>query len=184
MSRLKELDAYLTGELDDAAADALEEALFDAPDDADLAFVDIVATRGAQLVRDEAFDMGLTPAQLARLITEGRRVAILEAGTPGTTRTLLMRRDAELVATRMEIGRPDLDYVDVEIYIVEHALTKVLRDVTVNKTDGSIMGICERPLAELARLAGPTITKVRAKDGARTVLGEWHLDCALVDAPA
>ncbi|NVB80526.1 MAG: hypothetical protein HOV81_19185 [Kofleriaceae bacterium] len=182
MSRLKELDAYLAGELDDAAADALEEAMFDAPDD-DIAFVDLLATNGTKLVRDYAFDMAITRAQIDLLIAQGRRVTISEAGPPGKY-TFFTRRDAELVVTRLPINRPDLDYVDVEVYVVAHDVTKVMRDVAVNKTDGSLMGICERPLFELAMMAGPTITKVRQKDAARTVIGEWHLDGKFADAPA
>jgi hypothetical protein len=183
VSRLKELDAYLSGELDDAAADALEEAMFDAPDDDDIAFVDLLATNGSKLVRDYAFDMSITNAQIDHLIAQGKRVSISEAGPPGKY-TFLTTRDTELMVTRILLDRPDLDYVDVEVYVVEHDVTKVMRDIAVNKTDGSIQGICERPLFELAMMAGPTITKVRAKDAARTVIGEWHLDGRYADPPA
>ncbi len=177
MSRLNELDAYLTGELDEGAADALEEALFDVPDDEDLAFVDIVARHGRRLVDHGTYDVGAMREDVDRLLAQGKRVCVVDPGPPGT-KTLLVASDTEILATRLAFGRTDVERVDVEIYIIDHDITKVIRDVPVDQRDGSVIGLCERPLAELAMQAGPTIAKVRERTGARTVLGEWHLATA------
>jgi hypothetical protein len=178
---LKELDAYLTGELDDAAADAFEEAMFDAPDDEDVAFVDRLAKHGAYLASHDTFDMGVTHAQIEKLRAEGLTIHMMDAGDPGTS-TLVMSRTSKLLATRLPIGRPDLDRVDVEVFIIDHGITKIMRDVLVDKSDGSVIGLCERPLAEIAQAAGPTITKVRECTGARTVIAEWRIDTRLEEA--
>ena len=55
VSRLLELDAYVTGEMADV--DAFEEAMFDAPDDPDLTFLDNVQRHGARLAEHGTFDM-------------------------------------------------------------------------------------------------------------------------------
>jgi hypothetical protein len=183
VKRILELDAYVTGELDAAAADALEEAMFDAPDDEDLDFVDRMARHGARLVAHSTFDIGVTRAQLDKLIGEGHKVHLMNAGPPGTN-TLIMSRTAELIASVLQIGRTDLERVDVEIFIERYGVTKVLKDVLVDQSEGIVIGLCEQPLARLALTAGPTITKVRETTGARAVIGEWRIDSHLEDAPA
>lgn len=176
MKRLHELEAYVTGELGGAAADAFEDAMFDAPDDPDLAFLDRLARHGATLAAHGTFDVGVSRAQLDKLIASGHAVQILDAGPPtATLRTLVLERGADMIVTRFAIGRTDLERVDVEILVVEQQVTKVMKDVLVDRGEGVIYGICERPLAELAYLAGPTIARVRRCDGDRAVVGEWHL---------
>ncbi|HSD90136.1 MAG TPA: hypothetical protein VLB44_21545 [Kofleriaceae bacterium] len=176
MRRLHELDAYLTGELDESAADALEEAMFDAPDDGDVAFFDRLMHHGPRLAAHGTFDMGVTREHLDRLAAEGHTVQILDAGPPGqASKTLVLSRDAEMIVTKLPLGRTDIPRVDVEITIIEHQVTKTIKDVFVDPTDGVIYGLCERPLAHLALAAGATHTKIRRTTGARDVIAEWHL---------
>jgi hypothetical protein len=177
VKRLHDLDAYVTGELDGPAADALEEALFDAPDDPDLAFVDQLTRLGATLAAHGTFDMGVTRAQIDELIAAGHKVQILDAGEPSTTsRTLVMARDVDLIVTKLALGRRDLERVDVELTVVEHQVTKVIKDAFVDQTTGTLWGLCERPLAQLAFGAGgTTIVRARHRDGDRAVIAEWHL---------
>lgn len=176
MSRLRDLDAYLTREMSDADADALEEALFDAPDDGDLAFFDRLMRDGRRLAAHGTFDIGISKDKLDELIAQGHTVQVLDAGPPGQPqRTLVLSRDSEFILTRLELGRKDIARVDVEIVILEHNVSKTMKDVFVDQTDGVIYGLCERPLAHLALAAGPTIAKVRRTDGARDVLGEWKV---------
>jgi hypothetical protein len=176
VKRLHDLDAYLTGELDESAADALEEAMFDAPDDGDLAVFDRLMKLGPQLAAHGTFDMGVTREHLDKLAADGHTVQLLDAGPPGQPRkTLVLSRDAEMIVTRLPLGRTDVARVDIEITILAHQVTKTIKDVFVDPHDGVIYGLCERPLAHLALAAGPTHTKIRRTTGARDVIAEWHL---------
>jgi hypothetical protein len=174
MSTLDKLDAYVTREMSDADADAFEEALFDAPDDADLAFVDRLARHGRTLVEHGTFDMGVTRAHVEALIAGGHKVHIFDAGPPGAG-TVSFDPSAELMATLLRLGRTDLARVDVEITVTQYNVTKTIKDVLVDPADGVIYGLCERALAEIAYGAGPSVTRVRRVDGARDVIAEWHL---------
>lgn len=174
MTRLEKLDAYVTRELNDAEADAFEEALFDAPDDADLAFVDRLARHGATLATHGTFDIGVTRAHIDALIAAGHKVHVFDAGAPGSG-TVVFDPAAEFIATILRIGRTDLARVDIEVTVTNHNVTKTIKDVFVDPADGVIYGLCERPLAEIAFGAGPTVTRVRRTDGAREVIAQWDL---------
>ena len=65
--------------------------------------------------------------------------------------------------------------LSAEIQVVEHGISKTIKDARVDQSDGIIYAMCERPLAEIAFSAGRTIARVRRRDGAREVLGEWDL---------
>jgi hypothetical protein len=171
---LHELDAYLTGELSEGEADALEEAMFDAPDDPDLKFFDRIARHGARLVEHGTFDMGVPRAHIDSLVAAGHRVQMFDPGPPGKGGALILDRDAEFVVTMLALGRSDLERVDVEINLIDHNATKTIKDVIVDR-DGVVYGLCERPLAELAFAAGRTVTHVRRTDGARDVIATWEL---------
>lgn len=174
MSRLLELDAYVTGDMADG--DAFEEAMFDAPDDADLEFLDRVQRHGARLVEHGSFDMGCTREHIEDLIRAGHKVHVTHAGPAGGPRcTLAISKDADLIVTVLPLGRPDVQLVDVEMYVIDHDITKTIKDVRPDPTDGNLYGLCERPLAELAYGAGPVITRVRHATGSRDVIAEWDL---------
>jgi len=175
VKRLHDLDAYLTGELDEVAAGALEEAMFDAPDDPDVAFFDVLARRGAHLASHGTFDTGVTRAHLDELVARGLHVQVVDVGTPGAC-TVQLDPACELFVTRMELGRRDLERVDVEIEMRALGEAKVIRDVVVDPTDGAIYGLCERPLAMMAYGAGHTVVTVRDRTPARTVIGRWDFN--------
>ncbi|KAB2899589.1 MAG: hypothetical protein F9K40_10105 [Kofleriaceae bacterium] len=174
MTRLHELDAYLTGEMSEAEADAFEQALFDAPDDADLAFFDRLARHGAKLVEHGTWNIGVSRQHVEALAAAGHKVHIFDAGPPGQ-RTVAFDSTCDFMVTKLHLGRDDLERVDVEINIVAHDVQKTIKDVLVDR-DGIIYGLCERPLAELAFGAGGrTITHVRKRDGARDIIATWDL---------
>lgn len=176
MKRLMELDAYVNRELDDAAADAFEEAMFAAPDDPDLALIDRIQHHGAKLVEHGTFDMGVTREHVDDLIRAGHKVQVVDAGPPGSPpQTLLYSRDAEFVCTTLALGRTDIERVDIELTVVDYNVTKTIKDVLVDPNDGVIYGLCERPLAHLAFAAGRTIARVRQTTGARDVIAEWNV---------
>lgn len=179
MSRasLEQLDAYLTGELDDAAADAVEAAMFDAPDDADLAFVDRFTRHGAQLSTRGTFHMGVTRKQLDAIIAAGHEVQLVEL--PLDQREIEIQLRGDLVVTRLQLGRPDLDLVDVEVTITAHGVSKTLRDVRVDPEDGAIYAACERALAELAWGHGRVITRVLER-GTHALLAELDVVASVV----
>lgn len=177
MSRLLELDAYVTGELSDAQAEALEEGLFAAPDDPDVVFLDRVAQHGTRLASHGTFHFGVSRAHIETLREQGVSIDLVDAGAPtAKLRMLSFPTDGELLATCFDLGRTDLERVDIEIYLLDQQLTKLVRDVFVDRTDGRIYALCERPLANLAFSAGPVITRVHERDGDRAVIAEWHLD--------
>lgn len=180
MSRLDELARYVAGELDDA--DAFEEALFDAPDDPELAFVDAVARLGAKLVDDGTFDMGTTRAEVEALRTRGKSIELVDLGPPngeGAVRTQIMGRGTDLVCTVLRLGRTDVPFVDTEIEVVALGVTKTIRGGIVDPTDGHLYALCERPLAELTAAAGRSIVRVRRADGDRELLATWDVATAL-----
>ncbi|HEX5060320.1 MAG TPA: hypothetical protein VFV99_13220 [Kofleriaceae bacterium] len=174
MTRLYELDAYLTGELNEGEADALEEAMFGAPDDPDLLFLDRIARHGAQLAEHGTFDIGVPRAHIDTLVAAGHKVQMFDPGPPGKGHSLILDDDAEFVVTMLAIGRNDIERVDVEINLIDYNATKTIKDVTVDR-DGIVYGLCERPLAKLAFGAGRTVANVRRTDGARDVIATWDL---------
>jgi hypothetical protein len=179
VSRLEKLDAYVTREMSDADAEAFEDALFDAPDDGDLAFVDRLARHAARLAEHGTFDMGVSRAHVDSLIAAGHKIHIIDAGPPGTG-SVTFDRSADFCLTMMPLGRADLARVDVELLVVDHDVTKTIKDVFVDQTTGTIYALCERPLAELAFGAGRTIARIRRVDGARDVIAEWDLTPATI----
>ncbi len=174
MTRLQALDSYLAGELTDAEADALEEAMFESPEDADLAFVDRLARLGARLAAHGTFDLGSTREHIESLIAAGHRVVINDAGPPRHG-SVPIDLEGDLVVTKLHLGHTDVERVDIELQILAHGVTKTIKDTRVDQSDGIIYMVCERPLAEIALAAGRTIARVRRRDGAREVLGEWDL---------
>ncbi len=175
MKRLEDLQAYVTGELaDGAAADAFEEAMFEAPGDADVVFLDQVTRHGKHLVDHGTWDIGVTKAHLDRLIADGHRVQVSYAGPPGGSKAFEIDRTCELVATVLPLGRTDVPVVDVEIFLVDYGVSKTIKDVAVDLGDGNVYGLCERPLAEMAFGTKSKVT-VRSASGMRDVLGVWDL---------
>jgi hypothetical protein len=170
VSRLLEIDAYLSGELGEAEADALEDALFAAPEDPDLEFLDRLHRHATRLAAHGTYDMGTTRAQIDALRAAGHTIQLVDIGPPGH-HTVQFDRESELLATALHLGRTDLEKVDVELTVLDYNVTKTIRDGRVDK-DGIIYGLCERPLAELAFNAGPTLVRVLHGD---TVIGTWHL---------
>lgn len=175
MKRLHEVDAYLTGELPDgAAADAFEEALFDAPDDPEVTFLDRLARHGRQLADHHTFYCGLSRAQLDDLIAAGHEVQLLTVSMPGSTTSVTISPTVELFATQLMVPEQGLRYVDVEVAMIDHGgATKTIKDVVVD-SDGSLYGLCERPLAMIAYGSGRVTARVRRRDGAKDVLAEYH----------
>lgn len=173
MKRLLELDSYLTGEMPDAAADAFEDELFASPDDADVAALDRIARHGRRLVEHGTWHAGVTKGHIDKLIADGHVVQLCDAGPPGAT-SFAISKDVEFVCTKLALGRTDHAHVDVEITVTAHDVTKTIKDVLVDPSDGSIYGLCERPLAELA-FGQVSVVRVRATTGRREQLAEWNL---------
>lgn len=179
MKRLEDLDAYLTGELADGPAlDAFEEAMFDAPDDPDLALVDTLARRGALLLEHGTWDVSLTRAQIDAMRAQGTTFGFVECGAPGVSAPVFPK-EGEIVCSRLHTGQPDLGLVDIEIHLVAYNVTKVIRDVLVDPLDGVIHAVCERPLAELAFGGGRTHVRVRRRDATHDVVAEWDVTATM-----
>jgi hypothetical protein len=179
---LEELDRYATGELGDDAAEAFEEAMFDAADDPGLEIVDRIARHGARLAAHGTFDMGVTREHIDALRARGVTVQLVDGGAPEApgTRKLTLDRTSELIATRLPLGRSDLPRVDVEMVVVAFDnASKTIKDVFVDQTDGAIYGLCERALAEIVWGNGATTVRVREPHGDHAVIAEWHFEGVL-----
>lgn len=171
-SKLEDLESYVTGELADGAVDAFEEAMFDNPDDPDVRLLDALATHGARLVSRGTFDVGVTRAHLEALIAKGIEIDWQRPPHPGATLDVPWNATAEMFVTELAVGRTDIDRVDVELVMHDIGHTKTIADVVVD--NGTIYGLCERPLAEIAFKSGRSTARVRRRDGAKEVLAEYH----------
>lgn len=174
--KLLELDAYVTGELTGADVDAFEEALFDAPDDQNVVILDRLARHGRELAAHGTFAMGVPRTHIEKLRAEGVKIQLLDGGPPTLSPPTMMKLDlgADLICTCLDIGRKDVDMVDVELTLSEYNATKVIRDALVDRSEGVLYGLCERSLAEQAWGHGMTNVKVRERDGARALIAEWN----------
>jgi hypothetical protein len=157
VSGLDRIDDYVSGLLSDVDADYLEEELFAAPDDPDLAMVDGFARLAAYLVPRGTYDMGMTRAQVDTLEQAGRRVQFIDVGPPGAV-SIRLRRDAEMIVIRYDVQLHGVDRIDVELTVPSHGISKTMRDVRVDPADGAIYGACEAALAFTAFGHGPVVT--------------------------
>ncbi|HEU4734865.1 MAG TPA: hypothetical protein VFT22_43535 [Kofleriaceae bacterium] len=178
MTRLEEIAAYLGGELDSASDAAFEEAMFEAPEDPELAFVDRLARVGSYLVARNTFHAGLRRDELDALLASGRRVQVMDFGDGGRT-PVRMDDDAELIVMRM--GLPDAagelgELVDVEMSVPALGIVKRVKDVRVSVGERVIWGICERPLFEAAYALGHHVSRVIVcRDGTEHVVAEYEI---------
>ncbi len=173
MRRLVDLDAYLTGEMaDGSATDAFEAAMFDAPDDPNIQFMDAFLRHGATLAEHGTFFVGVTGDHIEALKAKGHVLDVLVPGAPGSKTIVPWNPNADLYLTKVELGRTDLDRIDVEITVHAHSVTKTMRDVLVD--NGTVFLLCEKALAEIAFQAGPTTAVVRRAGGSREVIAEYH----------
>lgn len=165
---LDELELYLAGE--HANPDAVEEAMFDAPDDEDLRFLDRVRRHGTRLVENFTWDMSCTPEIIETLRGRGHVIQI-EERWPGSH--LIELGEFDFFVTKLHIGRTDLERVDAEIEIPAMNARKIIRDGLVDQRDGVVYALCERPLALIAFGAGRTYVRIRERDGDRKVIAEY-----------
>jgi hypothetical protein len=183
-NRLLELDAYVTGELSDTAADALEEAMFDAPDDLDVAVLDRIARHGHHLAVHGTFDMGITRADFEARIARGESMHVSIAGAPNggdaEPRKTSVSESKAFTVTVLETGITGHERIDAEIDMIDVGTKMTIRDGVIDPVDGRIYSLCERPLAMIAFGAGKTRVKVRRRDGAKEVLAEYFLVGQLV----
>ena len=170
-----ELDAYLTGELDDAGAAAVEDAMFAHPDDPTLDVVDQLLRRGARLAEHGTWEPGTTRATVDAMIAAGTKVQVIEVGAPGA-KAVRVASTVDFVVTVLSIGRPDLDRVDVEVHLPHQGVTKIVRDASIDPADGAIYALCERPLAVMAFGAGPCRVRVLQRDPARTEVARYDFN--------
>lgn len=172
-TRLEDLEGYVTGELADGeAADAFEETMFANPDDPNVKLVDALATHGRRLVERGTYDVGVTRAHLESLLAKGLEIDWQRPSHPGETLDVPWNATAELFVTELPLGRTDVERVDVEIQMHDIGHTKIIADVAVD--NGTIYGLCERPLAEIAFKSGRSTARVRRRDGAKEILVEYH----------
>lgn len=180
MSRLLDLDAYATGEMPDgAAADALEEALFDAPDDVDVNVLDRIALHGKILVAHGTFDMGLTHEELQARLDRGDSIHVAHAGAfnagDAEPRVCTVSASKDFTCTVFETGLVGHDRIDVEVDMIELGMSKMIRDALVCPATGHVYALCERALATFAFGAGKARVRAFQRGGSKELLGEYFL---------
>ena len=116
----------------------------------------------------------VTPCDPGTIILTGR--GFQDTGINGCSRTPVVMDDSEFFATKLVLGRTDHERVDVETHVAALGITKTIRDVIVDRSDGTVYGLCERPLAQIAYGNGLVVATVKGKGG--EVLGRWEFDSA------
>jgi hypothetical protein len=165
------LDDYLSGHMPEGEAEAFEEELFESAALAEPAgWLDSVAQLGAYLAHRNAFNPGLTQAEVDASLRSGRRITIVDAHESARVGSFQLPRSAEQIIYRLETDLRGVDQLDVELYVGEH-LMKVIRDLEFEPEAGVAYLCCETPLAKLAIRAKATSKVVAHVRGERRTLG-------------
>jgi hypothetical protein len=170
---LLRLDDYVTGEMPDAEAAALEEELFAAAADADpsaSAFTSagLAADAGfldrlARLVSDPnelpALTGGFSRADVDALLGSPFPVHYVDLGAGGASVFPPWGPEVKFVIARLAVDLRGFRDIDVEVTAPDGTAVKTFRDVHCAE-DGALYAICHAPLARLAFTRGRSISRV------------------------
>jgi hypothetical protein len=174
---LARVDDYVSGHMDDGAAAAFEEALFDAAGDADAAFVDNLARLSALFAQAGGFDGGGTRAQVDQLRAAGLAVHVIELGSGGVFQIRDWDAGTQIVVARLGVDVRGYDAVDVECETPDGRPIKTFREVTCDPTDGALYAVCQERLARLAFARRPPFISrvVGTRGGAREIVAVYDV---------
>jgi len=165
------LEAYESGGMSDADADAFETELFTAAAHGtatEAAFVDHITRLGQHLEPRGGFDIGSSRARVDALIARGLRVQLLVPADFAAPVLQLPRiqDDADIVVTHMPIDVRGYDTVNVHLEKADGTYLKTFREIGWDPIDGTLYAVCEAPLARLSAQAGQVRTRiVGTRDG-------------------
>jgi hypothetical protein len=177
-ARVAALDDYVTGSMQEHDASAFEEALFDdaargANEDA--AYFDELARSMRFVGRHGVIGRSFTRAEVDRL-AQVERMHILELDAAQPMGLVPWGDDVDVVVTHLPVDLRGADLVDVVVERPDGAHIKTFRDVGFDPADGSVFAYCEAPLARIALMSGPTVTRVIAeRGGKRAQVAEFHV---------
>jgi hypothetical protein len=177
-ARFAALDDYVTGSMQDADAGAFEEALFD---DAarganeETAYYDELVRSMRFIGRHGAIGRSFTRAEIEAL-SKKERMHILELDAAKHIVLEPWDDDVDVVVTHLPVDLRGADLVDVVVERPDGTHIKTFRDVGFDPVDGNVFAYCEAPLARIALMSGPTVTRVIAeRAGKRAQVAEFHL---------
>lgn len=159
--RLAALDDYVSGLMPESEEAAFEEALFaDAAsgDTQDAVFFDDLARLTRFVGRHGIIATSFTRAQIDALAKEVR-MFVFEL-SPGAQEIEPFPEDVDIVVTHLNVDLRAFDSADVEVERPDGTHIKTFCDVGCDPADGSVFAWCEAPLARMALLSGPTVTRV------------------------
>jgi hypothetical protein len=172
------LDDYMSGQMDDVAAAAFEERLFQAAAEArapELRFADDLTATATWFQMRGGFAVGTTLAQIEELRALPRVHYIdLRSGVPIEA----WPNDTEYVVYRVGVGQDLRPYelVDVEILTPEGEHLKHFRDVQCDPSDGQLYGVCDAPLALGVFRSRPLVARVEGmRQGRRELLATMQI---------
>jgi hypothetical protein len=177
-ARFAALDDYVTGSMQDADAAAFEEALFDdaargANEDA--AYFDELARSMRFIGRHGVIGRSFTRVEVERL-SKKERMLILELDAKKPMELEPWGDDIDVVVTHLPVDLRGADTADVVVERPDGTHIKTFRDIGCDPADGSLFAYCEAPLARIALMSGPTVTRVIAeRDGKRSQVAEFHV---------
>jgi len=166
------LDAYQSGGMSDADAQAFEEELFASAASGiatEAAFVDHVTRIGQHLEPRGGFDIGSTRARVDSLIAQGLRVQILVPADL-TAKVLQLPRiedDVDIVVTHLPLDVRGYDSVNVHVEKADGTYLKTFREISWDPDSGNLYAVCEAPLARISAQVGRVRTRIiGTRDGA------------------
>jgi len=182
---LLRLDDYVTGEMPDADAAALEEELFAAAADADpSASAGLAADAGfldrlVRVVSDPhelpALTGGFSRADVDALLGSPLPVHYVDLGAGGASVFPAWGPEVRFVIARLAVDLRGFRDIDVEVTAANGTAIKTFRDVHCAE-DGSLYAICHAPLARLAFMRGRSISRIVAtRDGARETVAVFDV---------
>lgn len=179
------LDAYQSGGMSDADADAFEEELFASAalgSATEATFVDHVTKLGQHLEPRGGFDIGSSRARIDSLIAQGLRVQILVPAdlTAAVLQLPRIEDDADIVVTHLPLDVRGYDSVNVHIEKADGTYLKTFREIGWDPIDGTPYAVCEAPLARISAQVGQVHTRiVGVRDGVEHSIATFDTVTAL-----
>lgn len=175
------LDAYQSGQMEDADAADFESELFElaaAGRHEEAAFVDRLSLIGQYLAPRGGLDVGSSRARIDQLIAAGLRVQVLfpEPGEPSQPLRLpSIDADAEIVVTHVPIDVRGYDSVDVIVERPDGRELKTFREIGFDPLDGTVYAVCEAPLARISMAVGRVRSRIIGKRaGAEHLIAQFE----------
>lgn len=174
------LDDYVTGMLDDDAANAVEERLFDAPAvgdalAADLAFFDRSHRLLGWLAAHVALDRSATAADVAALRSRGLKVHQQDVLSNAPTDVEPWADDVDVVVFVVRTDVRGWDEVEVEVTNADGTPVKTFRGVLGEPGTGNLYAVCAPPLAKLGFGVKTRVARVTGmRNGQRELISTFE----------